>query len=320
MYNYRKQLSWSKLRVGLVITTALVIIFITIMFSGILEKFFSQRIIIYATFSNVQGLRGGAPVWFSGIEIGTVRSIDLTYNNGEIKVALAINPSTLKYLQESSTATISTLGLLGDKYIEIQPGTAKAKPLRPGETIKGTFQVEFQNIVKTSEESIKKLTEFVNNLDRIIIKLEESQGTMAKFFQDPSLYNNLNNMTQNLSKIIKRIETGNGTLGNLVADQALYENLSESSKSLNTFVQQLSVKKGTLNRLILDESLYNNLNAFAEKINKVSRELDRGEGLLGSLITDKELKKDFKMTLNELNSLLKDIRENPDKYFKFSLF
>ena len=114
MYDYMKQLRWAKLKVGLVITIAILVVFLAIMFAGNIEKMFAPRVEIYASFDDVKGLREGSPVWFSGVEIGAVKDIQFTIQR-DITVDMIIFKDTLQYLKRDSLAQILTLGLLGDK-------------------------------------------------------------------------------------------------------------------------------------------------------------------------------------------------------------
>ena len=101
MSDYVKQLRWGKLKVGLVVTIALVIIFFTIMFAGNIEKIFLPKSILFVSFDDVKGLREGSPVWFSGVEIGAVKSINFTVHEN-IKVELSVNSDSLQYLKQDS--------------------------------------------------------------------------------------------------------------------------------------------------------------------------------------------------------------------------
>src|SRR5512142_203381 len=140
---YIKRLKWAKLRVGIVITVALIVVFLAVMFSGHIEDLFSTQAVIYADCSDVRGLRPGAPVWFSGIEIGKVRT--LSFHKGrEIRVSLAIQRDVIQHLRKDSSATILTLGLLGDKYLELGAGSSESGVLKPGDTLVGSTQLEFQ--------------------------------------------------------------------------------------------------------------------------------------------------------------------------------
>src|SRR5512139_674221 len=139
MDEYRKQLNRAKLRVGLVVTGALAVLFFTILFAGNLGELFTSRATIFATFDDVKGLQRGAPVWFAGVQIGAVNSIQVI-SGEKVKVATSIDKSALAYLKRDSRATILTLGLLGDKYVEMSPGSKEAEGLAPGGTVEGVTQ------------------------------------------------------------------------------------------------------------------------------------------------------------------------------------
>src|SRR3990170_5132491 len=110
MYDYRKQLAWSKLKVGIVVTAALIILLLAILFAGNIQNLFAPQSTIYATFHDVKGLRSGAPVWFAGVQIGSVKSINFT--GEKITASMKIDRDALPFLKKDSEASILTLGLL----------------------------------------------------------------------------------------------------------------------------------------------------------------------------------------------------------------
>jgi len=353
MDEFTKQMRWAKLKVGIVITSALVVIFLAVMFAGNIEEILKPRVIIYANFLDVRGLKPGAPVWFAGIEIGQVKAMSF-YREKEIRVSMSINRNTLKYLKQDSSATILTLGLLGDKYLELGPGSAEALPLREGESLTGASQVEFQDIVEKSKESISRLTSLAKRLDEFISMVEKGQGTFSLLLKDRAVYDNLRDATRDLSRLLDKVEEGKGTLGKLISSETLYAELESSAKnmrefsdtlkgpdgtlyrlakdrelydrllgasaSFDEFAKKISNGKGTIGRLAEDKSLYDNLNSSSAKLSAILDRLEKGQGVIGGLTTEGQLDADFKATLKEMNDLLKDIKKNPGRYFKFSLF
>ena len=111
-------------------------------------------------------LRKSAPVWIFGTEIGSVKEIDLNPVYGTV-VTMSINKSALPYIKKDSNASILTMGLLGDKYVEISAGSQQAGPIRPGEMIQGIAQIEFQDVMKTGAMTIQTMTEFIKKLEAL---------------------------------------------------------------------------------------------------------------------------------------------------------
>lgn len=326
MYDLKKQLKWSKLRVGIVVTLALLILFITVFFAGGIEELFYPKVEIQAKIKDVKGLRRGSPVWLAGVEIGYVKKMRLHEEHGTI-VTLAIREDSLNFIKKDSVATVQTMGLLGDKYIELSGGSPGAEPLTKGDIIEGKSQLEIKDIVDVSAQSINKITEFIDRLNSFIAKVEKSEGTLGRFVNDPTLYQNLTETTKRLSLIVKDFETKEGTFQMLMKDRTLYDKLTDASIKINELTTKISSGEGTLGRLSADPSLYENLNSLSIKLSEVAKNLTEGEGVAGILLKDKEMAKEFKEivislkeVVVELKALTKDIKEQPKKYFKFSIF
>ncbi len=353
MYDYIKHLRWAKLKVGLVVTIALVILFFAVMFAGNIEKVFSPKSTFFASFPDVKGLREGSPVWFAGVEIGSVKSINFTVFEN-IEVEMSVDADSLQYLKQDSEAIIMTLGLLGDKYVEISPGGAGSAALKTGDSVKGGSQTEIQDVVQTSQDSIVQISGFVGMLEEILVKIDKGEGSVSKLIKDPAVYDNLRDSIGELTTLVRKIEAGSGTVGRLlnedkiyvdlsssvediklfarelrgsegslskiIKDPALYDRFQKASESLDTFTEKLANSRGTVNRLIEDESLYVNINSASKNLSDLIEHIDSGEGIVGSLIKDEELSKELKSTLIEMNALIKDIKAEPGKYFKFSFF
>ncbi|HXX53833.1 MAG TPA: MlaD family protein [Thermodesulfovibrionales bacterium] len=353
MFEMKKQLMWSKLRVGLVATLAFVVLLFTVFLSGSLEDIFSPKVMLRAQIEDVRGLRKGAPVWISGIEVGSVKQIRLSGEYGTI-VTLSVNKSTLKYIKKDSHASVLTMGLLGDKYVELSAGSSKAEPIQPGDMIRGASQIDLKNVMEIGTASIQKMTDFLTKMDHLVTRIEQGEGSISKFISDPSLYNNLKESTKTLSSTLKEIKDARGTVRLLLEDPTLYNKMVNASASLEQFSKSMNESSGTLKKLIEDPALYNrmltaassveefsskvnegqgtlkklaedaelydNLNKASLRLSSILERIDKGEGVAGSLLKDEKLATDLKENIASLNELIKDIKEHPTKYFKFSVF
>jgi phospholipid/cholesterol/gamma-HCH transport system substrate-binding protein len=257
---------------------------------------------VYASFSDIKGLRSGAPVWFSGVQIGSVKS--LRFERGEkITTALAIDKSALSYLKKDSVSSILTMGLLGDKYVEMSPGSREAAPLEPGDTISGSLRPEI-----------------ADELKRVIEGAETSKGSLARLLREDTLYRDLSASVKDIKVFAAMLKSSEGTISRVIKDPALYDRFVKASKSLDSFSEKLATSRGTVNKLVEDASLYENMNGAASRLNAILEKIDKGEGSVGTLITDRQVADELRSTLKEINALARDIKEHPKKYFSFSLF
>lgn len=389
MADGRKKLQWSALKVGVVITLALFILLVAIFFAGGIENLFTPTVKLRIQFRDVKGLRMGSPVWIYGTEVGSVKGINLDLVYGTV-VTVAVNKGALGFIKRDSQASILTMGLLGDKYVELTTGSPLAESIRPSEMIKGTTQIEFTDIVETSALTIQRVSELTAKLDHLVTSIEKGQGTVAKFLADPAVYDNLKNATNTLSKTMEdfknsrgtlkmliedpsiynrilaatssieefgnTLNKGSGTLKKLVEDPSLYDTLLATTSEMETFTKRLNSEldafskklnseldalskklkdgNGTLQKLVENPELYDNLNRGSQHLASILSRVDQGQGTAGALVRDDELAMELKDAITklktlavemdglsvELKALTKDIKENPKKYFKFSIF
>jgi phospholipid/cholesterol/gamma-HCH transport system substrate-binding protein len=127
-------ITWAELKVGLVIMVGFVIFTLAILSFGTIRNLFVPRVPVEVVFSNVKGLKAGAPVWIAGVEMGNVKQIKFPTGGqaSGIRVIMDINTAMRGMIKTDSTATILTQGLLGDQYIEIELGSTSAPPLTAG--------------------------------------------------------------------------------------------------------------------------------------------------------------------------------------------
>jgi len=343
MFDDKKQLKWSQIKVGLVMTIAFVVLLIAVFFAGNIQNVFLKKGELKIKFRDVVGLRKGAPVWILGLEEGSVKNITLDPTYGVV-VTIAVNKNALEFVRKDSRATILTMGLLGDKYIELSTGSPQAEPIRPAEVIKGSSEMGLREV----------MGQFIEKIDSLVTKIEGGQGTIAKLLNDPALYNNLLGATHSLSAFLENLKDSKGTLKLLIDDPSVYKKMLAATSSIEEFSKRINESSGTLRRLIEDPSLYNKTLTVASQIEEFSRKLnesqgtlkkmiedpalyenfnrdlkelssilekiDKGEGVASALIKDRELAKELKDTVTELKELLKNIKEHPKKYFKFSVF
>lgn len=319
MFDMRKQLIWSKLKVGVVITLALLVLLVAIFFAGGIEKMFSPRIDLRVQFQDVRGLRKGAPVWIFGTEVGSVREIHLDRTLGAV-VTISLNKNVLGFLKKDARASIMTMGLLGDKYIELSTGSPKADPIERNEMIKGSVPVEISEIMETAGISIAKVGDVINRLDNLILKIDEGEGTLSKFLTDPSIYDNLNQSVKTLSLTLEEIKTSRGSLKLLVEDPSLYQRMvsavssiealaKRTNESIGEITSKVNESQGTLKRLIEDPSLYDQALSTVSSMEQFSKKLNEETGTLKRLIEDPQLYENLNEGATRLSAILKRIEQ-----------
>jgi len=316
MFDRKKQIRWASLRVGIVITVTLLIIFFVIVFSGGIQSLFQERVPVNIYISDVKGLRKGAPVRVAGVDVGTVDEIKLNKEYGTV-VKVSIDKDVLTYLKSDAKATVQTIGLLGDKYIEIFPGESQ-NSFAPSKGMYGYSQTEVRDIIGVAASTMTKIEGLIQKIDSLITKVDKAQGTIPKLINDPSLYNNLNSTVLELKQTVEEIRTG--SIGMLSRDKDFYQRLSNALKNFEEASNKISSQEGSLGKMINDPALYESLLKSSQKLESLLKEIETSDGTLKLLIKDKTVAEDLKQSIKELKELIEEIKKNPKKFFKFSVF
>lgn len=183
-----------ELKVGIFILIGMAILFFIVFSMGDINL--SKSIYhIKVTFSFASGIGPSAPVRLAGVGIGQVEGIKLIYSEKEQKtyaeVYAWINDGVK--IEEDAIATINTLGLLGEKYLEILPGTPGKPVIGNNGALKGKDPVPMEKIT----ENLAKLSDSVNV---IVERLKNGEGTIGKLLVDDTIYDNVAAFTEDIKK------------------------------------------------------------------------------------------------------------------------
>jgi len=264
-------------------------------------------------------------VTLGGMKIGQVKKLEFSQMNGINGVIISISMSK-KYqmmITEKSNAMIKGFGILGDKYVDITMGMPAEKELSDGQFINVAPSFSIERSVKNLED---KVTGTLNNVDSVFSefktitsKINSGEGTVGKLISSSSLYDNLNSLSGKFNKITDAVIEKRGTLGKSIYDDELYNNLQFTTANVKTITEDLKSGKGTIGKLLTSDSVYNNMKSISEKLDTIMTNVN-GNSTVGKLLNDDEIYKKLIITIKEFNDLLSDIKKNPGKYIKLSIF
>ncbi|MEA1980344.1 MAG: MlaD family protein [candidate division Zixibacteria bacterium] len=303
---------WGNLKVGILITIAVVALFWASLSGGGTSIFDSKGDFI-CYFKNVNGLVKGSPVWMSGVEVGNVKSISFVNLDSlrQVEVVCKVKKSIWKMITEDSHVELGTIGFLGDKFVEIIPGTT-GKPAIAENSILPTYNAnDAANMFKAGEDAFKDAGSLVNNLDSVLARMERGEGTLGQLSTNDKLYTDLASLIKSLTKVTTYLQKN---------QERIITSVERTSNSVAGLTDKVNENKGTLGRIVNDPELYDNLAATSVKLDSILYKINTAEGTLGLFVNDTTLYSEFSNLLGRVNSLITDIEKNPRKYFKFSVF
>ncbi len=317
-----KYISWSELRVGFLVIASFALLAITILYIGSQQGIFAETYTLKVYLGRVNGLQSGAPVWLSGVRVGSVKDIHFheKVELKEIEVILEIDKKVQNRIRLDSVARIGTLGLLGDKYVSITQGSASVPAIPEDGILEGASPIDFEELIAEAPKAVDDLVISLENAREISEKINSGSGTLGQLINDPGFINQLKTITSDTHELLNRIQKGDGTLARLINDDKLYEGMSRLLWSSDTLANDIRSREGTLGKLIYDPSLYDNLTAVTEKFDTILAGLEGGEGTAGKLLEDEALYQELKQLSESTRSLVEDIKRHPERYINIRIF
>ena len=312
----------AKLKVGITVFIGLLIFIIFILLLGTNNYLFSKTYNIYLFTDNSAGLIKGAPVTLGGYKVGDVEDIEFIPSNDRnvIRIKLRILSKYQNQITKSSVAQINSIGILGDKLVNISVGNPGEPILSDGSSILIEPSVSLENIAKKIEPGIDNLNKILKKISSITDSISAGKGSLGKLIKEDQTATQINLVLEKANSVINDIKNGNGTFGKLIYDRQLYDELLNVSQNINELIEGINQGKGSLGELVKNDSLYKNINSLATNLNKASESLKSDSTFVGGFINDKDGYKQFISLLNEINKLVSDIKENPKKYINISVF
>jgi phospholipid/cholesterol/gamma-HCH transport system substrate-binding protein len=220
----------TELKVGIFVVVILFLFGVGVFIIGSHQKYFQRQYTLWASFSNIQGLIVGAPVSLAGLTVGRVNAVIFPEDPRDktIKVELKIKKGIQKRIREDSIASIQTMGLLGDKYVEISLGSPEKVILQDGDRITSAHPFDLLAYAAKLEEAIDVINTILIDVREISSQVRGGKGLLHAILYDPAggeLVNNLSSAAKSANNIVKKVERGEGTLGGIINDPTVYEDL-----------------------------------------------------------------------------------------------
>jgi len=293
----------SELFIGISITIATLIVIVGMLF---LERaaLFTKGMQLHMVVENAQGIGKGSEIHFRGVRIGTVTDVDVTQDS----VVLQLNLEEVKEIPSDSKFEIGSTDLLGGKVVKIKPGNS-AEYLSEGARVEGAASGGLvQGLTGFTDELSSQLTGVEGQLTELLKNVNALLGDET--------HNELLSLLQESRDAAREVELtfaeNRGQLQNtLISLRTLSE---ESREPLTETLEQL--ERGTEN---LDGTL-SRIRSVSGRLDKLLERIETGKGAVGSVMTEEDLYIRLISSLEELENLVKDVKENPDKYMTIELF
>ncbi len=297
-----KKLS-AEAKVGLLVLAGSIILLYMTFAVGKYEFGENKGYAVTAVFDSVAGLDIKSAVRMAGVKIGVVERIEL--DGSRAKVYMRINPDIM--INRGSEAAVKTMGMLGEKYVEIIPGPPppsnphppdRSQYVQDGETISVTVSPsdvdKLINQLSAISEDIKRVT---GSLSRVFGS-QRGESSMEDILEDlRQTVSNINEFSFALrsdgSELVMRLNELADNLNGVVNEnrdnlRLVMENIREASKSaelalasIDNMSRKIERGEGTLGKLVNDDSMYSNIDSAAKGISDYTSRMERMRTTVG---------------------------------------
>jgi phospholipid/cholesterol/gamma-HCH transport system substrate-binding protein len=256
----RKKDTTNFMKVGVFITGLTIILMVMIISIGKENSVFDKKIDLKARVREVVNLKEGSPIELKGIRIGTVKAIEIL-SEDEVEITLNILEKQLKWIKKDSKVSVSTAGLVGDKYLEIYNGTKDSPKFNPEKDILVSEDVADLKKIITKGESIATITE------RILLKVDQLLYNIDDGKKIVQSINSISKASINLEQITKDLKDAQlGTVSKNIS--TTMTKLNKSAASMERIMTRIESGPGTMNSLIYSDDVHEELRALLGGANR----------------------------------------------------
>jgi phospholipid/cholesterol/gamma-HCH transport system substrate-binding protein len=303
-------------KVGVFVVIGLVIFGYMSMKMGSLTFSREKGYDIEVLFDSATGLAKDVTVEIAGVEVGQVKKIAL--QNGKALVVLRMNPGLI--IRKDDTAIIRTRGILGDKYVELIPGSRTAPPISPGERITRTAPItDMDVLMNTLGEVAQNINALTRSLSRVL-GTDSGEATLRSIIDNvqevvSALNQTVQNNKEDIGKIVDNLITFTGTLKEIgEGNKEDIAKIIRSAKNvtgtmeplvanLTEITNKINQGQGSIGRLINDDEAVENLNQTLSSLKEIFDRIKNGEGTLGQLIAKDDAIQNLNKTLASLSEI-----------------
>lgn len=293
----------NNIRLGVFVVAGIFFLILMLYMIGKNENFFGAKISLKAHFRNTQGLLPGNNIRYSGIEVGTVRSVSIL-NDTTIEVVMMIKENMRHYIRQNAIASIGTDGLMGNKLVNITPSEGAAPFVKEGDILASRKPLDTEEMMRVLSETNNDIAVIAEDLKKSIQRINNSTA-LWNLLGDETIPDNLrssmvqvrnattgvNTMVGELQMVVDHVQSGRGALGTVLYDTAFSRNLSEALVKVRSIGEQA-------------DSLSNQISLLASDI---QHDVQRGDGVVNALLKDEDI-------TNKLNNSLENLEKGTESF------
>jgi phospholipid/cholesterol/gamma-HCH transport system substrate-binding protein len=335
-----RQIRWAKFRVLTVSAAAVVILSIlAYLLTG--GSLLTEKVTMYLYIPDATGLGPGAPVRVDGIGVGKVRSVALSGSSQPdrvVKVTMTVERGRLASIPDDSTAQVASETMIGDQFVDISSGTSR-RFVSPGGEIafKGSPELLKTLDLAQFERQLKVVSALLDDI-------EQGRSDLGQFVQGEQMYNDLRKRFSQIESGIRAAASTTSNVGRELHTDQLYQQISQPLIDLDRSLARLQSGQGNAGQLLRDSAQYDKLRSDMEDLRGSIADLRAAEFMRSDVLyadwnrrvlsliesvdafnrgpgmTTTQAYDNLNGFARELETTVRDFRQNPRKFMRLKVF
>lgn len=305
------------IKVGVFVLIGTGLLIIALYLIGTKQNLFGSTFELQANFKNVNGLMPGNNVRFTGIDVGTVKSVEII-NDSTVNVIMIIEDKVQVFIKKNAVAIVGTDGLMGNKLINISSSDINAPIVKNGDTIISINSIGTDAMMRTLDVSNQNIRDITEDIKKIASRLNKP-NTLWTILGDTTVAENLRQAIVNINNtgekasliagdlrgIIIEVKSGKGTVGKLLRDTLFSQKLNKTMVNIQSISDTFAI--------------------ISSNLKTVSEKLKDGNGAIGTVFSDTAFKNNLNLSMLNIKYSATNFNENMEalryswpfkKYFK----
>nr|WP_053990987.1 MlaD family protein [Mangrovimonas sp. TPBH4] len=299
-----KTMDSKKIQLGLLVIIGSVLFIAAVYLIGQRQELFKKTFTISANFGNVNGLKNGNNVRYSGLDIGTVKRVYMI-NDSMIRVDMALDEKIIGHIRKNAIATIGADGLVGNMVVNIVPGKGNSPMVENGDVLESYSKISADDILSTLSTTNENAAILTSDLLKITNRIVDGEGTIGVLLNDTIMAKELKQTIGNLKMASQGVSVTMDKLSGLV------ESLKTNDESVLGVLLNDTISGTKLKTVVQNmEALSGDMENVVGNINQVVQDIKSSQGTLNYILNDTTLVEDLKTSADNIKQGTDKFNEN----------
>lgn len=253
---------------------------IAIFVIGSKQNLFTSTMKLQSVFETVSGLLEGSSVRFNGINVGTVNKIEIISGN-KVRVEMTIVSSVKKFIKRDSKVKVISEGLIGNKIVDITPGSEIVQSINDGDLLESIKPIEAEDILKSLKETGDNASVITKDVANIVSKVDQGEGTLGQLINNKSMYNDVDSTLHGfttsaglVNKVLGKVASSVDIITTEVIPMT--QKIRGITEDIGEITSKMNSSESVVGTLMTDTNFANNLKSLIRNADQTTANLEQG--------------------------------------------